>query len=171
MATFLDISGLQGFSNILVFLFISVVVYAGMGMTKSLGEHKGINVLIAVLFGIFVMFSSTVTDLIVELAPVIALVFLFGVFAQSGIAYLGGDTNDKMQGLKFVTYIVLVLIVVVFATAKIRDAVDVPGDDGVDDKFDSALELFFHPKIMGMVFIFIIAIFAILLLAGKQYDL
>ncbi|MDA1197297.1 MAG: hypothetical protein O2779_05035 [Nanoarchaeota archaeon] len=169
MATFLDVSGLQGFSNILVFLFISVVVYAAMGMTKTIGENKGINILVAVLFGTFVLFSPLVTDLIVDLAPVIALIFLFGIFAQAGITYLGGDTNDQMQGVKIVTYVILVLVVVVFATTKIRDNLDIPGDDGVDSKFDSAVEVIFHPKIMGMIFIFIISIFAILLLAGKQY--
>ena len=170
MATFLDVSGLQGFSNILVFVFIAVIVYAGMGMTKTLGDHKGVNVLIAVLFGMFVLFSPDVTDLIVEISPVIALIFLFGIFAQAGITYLGGDTNDSLHGMKVVTYIILVLIVVVFATAKIRDKIDIPGDDGVDGKFDSAAKVIFHPKIMGMIFIFIISVFAILLLAGKQYN-
>ena len=65
--------------------------------------------------------------------------------------------------------IVLILVTIGLASYT-RDAVSVPGDnetgDGEDPDYTGASALW-HPKVLGIAMIFLVAIFTIILLAGK----
>ena len=54
MATFLDITGLQQFSTIFVFIFVWLVVYAILTYSKILGENKAIHVIIGLVIALLV---------------------------------------------------------------------------------------------------------------------
>ncbi len=169
MATFLDISGIQGFSNVFVFVFVWVVVYAALGITKVLGDHKGVNILLGFIVGLFTLFSPVIVDTIQFISPWIAVVLLFGVFATAGFRYLGGSDEHSLGNLKLVTVVVLILIVTVGFLAKLREGVKGPGEGGEEDDFSKPLNVLLHPRILGAIVLMIIAIFTIVLLAGKQY--
>lgn len=164
MATFLDVTGLEHFSSIFVFLFVWLVVYAVLIWTKVLGENKFVHALIGLLLGIFVLLSPIATSIIADVAPYLAVVFLFIVLISVAAHMLGGNI-EAFPALKGVLLVFIVIIVVVAAGVKIREQVNVPSETQTD--LSKTVNLIFHPTFLGTVLILAIAVFTIALLASK----
>jgi len=77
MATFLDVTALENFSIIFVFLFVVIAIYAIMVYTKITGQNQFINILVALVFGFFVIISNTATSIIKQIAPIVGVLFVF----------------------------------------------------------------------------------------------
>lgn len=169
MATFLDVTGLQYFSNFFVFIFVWLVVYALLGYTKVLGEaNKGINIIIGLVIALLVLFSPIATGAIAFISPWFALAFVLLIFITMTLKIFGASTADiaSYGQLKtaFIAFLLLILIVGVFAY--IRDQASIPTGEDVD--YTKTASVIFHPKVLGIVFILLIAVFTIVLMAGKQ---
>ncbi len=168
MATFLDIGGLQNFSTFFVFIFVWLAVFAILSYSKVLGENKAIHVVIGLVIGLLVLFSPIATGTIEYIAPWFAVVFIFVIFVTIALK-LFGATGESLGSLRMVTFVVIILILVVGALSYVREQVTAPGDNETDVDYGKTTTLLFHPKILGIMFIMIIAIFTIVLMAGKQY--
>ena len=169
MATFLDIAGLQHFSSIFVFIFVRLVVYAILSYSKFLGDNKAINILIGFIIGILVLFSPVAIGTIEYIAPWFAVVFIFVIFATIALKTFGATGMEGLGSLKVVTFVVITLILVVGALSYVRQQITVPGDNETSIDYGKTTTILFHPKILGVLFILIIATFTIVLMAGKQY--
>jgi|TARA_B100002003_G_C14013079_1_gene488774 hypothetical protein len=169
MATFLDIAGLQQFSSIFVFIFIWLVVYAILAFSKILGENKAINIMIGLVVGIFVLFSPIATGVIEYIAPWFAVIFIFVIFVTIALKMFGASGMESLGSLKTVTFVVIILVLIVGALSYVRQQVTVPGDNETSVDYSKTTTILFHPKILGIIFVMIIAVFTIVLLAGKQY--
>ena len=165
MATFLDVTGLEHFSSIFVFLFVWIVVYATLIWTKVLGQNNFVNILVGLLMGIFVVISPLATSIIADIAPFLAVIFIFILLINIASHMLGGDAAG-FPALKGVLLVVIVLVVIVGAAVKIKSSVDVQQQENPKD-FSKTINVIFHPKFLGVVFIFAVAIFTIALLASK----
>lgn len=165
MATFLDVTGLQHFSTIFVFLFVWLVVYALLLWTKILGGDKFIHALIGLLLAIFVLISPVATSIVADIAPFLAVVFLFIVLISVAAKMLGGDI-EAFPALRGVFLVFIVLIIVVAAGVQIREKVNVPSETQND--LSKTINLIFHPTFLGTVLILAIAVFTIALLASKS---
>jgi len=169
MATFLDIAGLQQFSTIFVFIFVWLVVYAVLAFSKILGENKAINIIIGLVVGILVLFSPIATGVIEYIAPWFAVIFIFVIFVTIALKLFGASGAESLGSLRTVTFVVIILVLVVGALSYVRQQVTVPGDNETSVDYSKTTTILFHPKILGIIFIMIIAVFTIVLLAGKQY--
>lgn len=169
MATFLDISGLEQFSTIFVFIFVWLVVYAIITYSKIVGDNKAIHILIGLVIAVLVLFSPIAIGTIEYIAPWFAVVFIFVIFATIALKLFGATGVESLGSLRILTFIVIVLIIVVGALSYIREQVTVPGDDGESIDYGKTTTILFHPKILGIMFVMIIAVFTIVLMAGKQY--
>ena len=165
MATFLDVTGLQHFSSIFVFLFVWIVVYGVLLWTKILGENKFIYVLIGLLLSIFVLISPLATSIVADIAPFLAVAFLFIVLISVASTMLGANI-EAFPALKGVFLVFIVLIIVIAAGVKVRERVNVPSETQTD--LSKTINLIFHPTFLGMVLIFSIAVFTIALLASRS---
>ena len=166
MATFLDVTALQSFSVIFVFLFVVLTVYAILLYTKFTGQNQFINILIAIVIGIFVIISDIATSIIGQIAPVIGLLFVFiAILAVTGSMF--GSTNliTDSSALKYIVLVIVVVAVVVGSLAVVRDKIDVP-ERGED--FSKTSTIIFHPNFLGLILIFLIAAFTVGLLASRQ---
>lgn len=164
MATFLDVTGLQHFSSIFVFLFVWIVVYAILLWVKVLGENKFVHALVGLLLAIFVLISPVATSVVAGIAPFIAVIFLFVVLMSVASHMLGGSL-ESFPALKGVFLVFIILIIVIGAAVKIREQANVPSETQKD--LSKTVNLIFHPTFLGTVLIFAIAIFTIALLASK----
>jgi hypothetical protein len=169
MATFLDIAGLQQFSSIFVFIFIWLVVYAILAFSKILGENKAINIMIGLVVGILVLFSPIATGVIEYIAPWFAVIFIFVIFVTIALKLFGATGVESLGSLRTVTFVVIILVLIVGALSYVRQQVTVPGDNETSVDYGKTTTILFHPKILGIIFVMIIAVFTIVLLAGKQY--
>ncbi|MBI2657920.1 hypothetical protein HYX08_04470 [Candidatus Woesearchaeota archaeon] len=165
MATFLDVTGLQYFSSIFVFLFVWITVFAVLAWTKVFGHNKFIHALVGLLLGIFVLISPIATSIVADTAPFLAVLFLFIVLISVASGMLGANL-ESFPALKGIMLIFIVLIIIISAGVKIREQVNVPSETQTD--LSSTVNLIFHPTFLGAVLIFMIAIFTIALLASRS---
>jgi len=165
MATFLDVTGLEHFSSIFVFLFVWIVVYAVLLWVKVLGDNKFIHALIGLLLAMFVLISPIATSVVADVAPFIAVVLLFIVLVTVAAKMLGGDL-EAFPALRGVFLVAIIMIVVVAAGLKIREQVNVPSETQTD--LSKSVNLIFHPTFLGTILIFAIAVFTIALLASRS---
>lgn len=169
MATFLDISGLEHFSTFFVFIFVWLVVYAILTYSKILGDNKAIHIVIGLVIALLVLFSPIATGTIEYIAPWFAVVFIFVIFATIALKSFGATGIESLGSLRLVTVVVVLLILVVGALSYVRQQITVPGENETSIDYSKTTTILFHPKILGVLFVLIIAVFTIVLMAGKQY--
>ncbi len=169
MATFLDIGALEQFSIIFVFIFVWLAVYAILTYSKILGDNKAIHIIIGLVIALLVLFSPIATGTIEYIAPWFAVVFIFVIFATMALKMFGATGIESLGSLRLVTVIVIVIIIVVGALSYIREQITVPGENETSIDYGKTTTILFHPKVLGIMFVMIIAIFTVVLMAGKQY--
>jgi hypothetical protein len=171
MATFLDVTGLAAFSKIFVFILVLVIVYAVFVYTGKFGDTKWLAWIIAFIVAIFVILTDLATGLIQHIAPWFAVLFVFVIFIMMASKILGADT--ELGNYKWILTVVIIIVFVVGALTYIRKEVNVPGDiddegnEIKEDDYTRTSDFIFHPKIMGIIFTLLVAIFTVALLAGK----
>lgn len=165
MATFLDVTALQSFSVIFVFVFVWLIVYAILIYTKALGANQFINILIGLLIAFFVIISPLATLVVRQIAPIFAIVLVFIAIISIASGMFGDVQVESLNSLKWVVLVILIIALVVGTLSIIRANIDVP-ERGED--FGKISTVIFHPNFLGMILIFIIAIFTVGLLASKQ---
>lgn len=169
MATFLDITGLQQFSTFFVFIFVWLAVYAILTYSKILGDNKAIHIVMGLVIGLLVLFSPIATGAIEYIAPWFAVVFIFVIFATMALKLFGATGVESLGSLRIITVVVILLILMVGALSYVRQQITVPGENETSIDYGKTTTILFHPKILGVMFVLIIAIFTIVLMAGKQY--
>lgn len=165
MATFLDVTGLQYFSSIFVFLFVWLVVYAVLLWTKVLGDNKVVHALIGLLLAIFVLISPVATSVVADVAPFVAVVFLFIVLISVATTMLGANI-EAFPALKGILLVFIILTIIVAAGVKLREQASVPSSTQTD--LSKTVNLIFHPTFLGTILVFAIAVFTIALLASRS---
>jgi len=114
----IDISGIFFFMPIITFLFVFLVVWSVLVMTKILGEAPWVNLFVGLIMAtIFISFSSL--DLYVRtVIPwfVVLLICVFLVLLLSGFA--SKDLYKAMSSK--VGWIAIVLLIIVFLVAAIK---------------------------------------------------
>jgi len=165
MATFLDVTGLQYFSSIFVFLFVWLVVYAVLLWTKVLGDNKFVHALIGLLLAIFVLISPIATSVVADVAPFVAVVFLFIVLISVATTMLGANI-EAFPALRGVFLVFIILTIIVAAGVKVREQANVPSSTQTD--LSKTVNLIFHPTFLGTILVFAIAVFTIALLASRS---
>jgi hypothetical protein len=165
MATFLDVTGLEHFSSIFVFIFVWLVVYATLLWTKLLGDNKLIIALAGLLLGIFVIISPVATNVIANTAPFLAVIFVLILLINIAARMLGGRMEEGFSALGGVFMILIILIVIISAAIQVREQINI---QETQKDFSKTINLIFHPTFLGTVLILAIAVFTIALLAAKS---
>ena len=166
MATFLDVTVLENFSVIFVFLLAWLGGYAMLLYTKVLGnQNQFIIIILSLVFAVFVIISPLATLIFKTLAPIAAVVMLLVVIVYAASGMFGGAPLESMQGLKWTVLAILVVALVVGTGAIIRENINVP-ERGED--FGKISTVVFHPNFLGLVLILLIAVFTVGLLAVMQ---
>ncbi|MBL7055655.1 hypothetical protein ISS07_01960 [Candidatus Woesearchaeota archaeon] len=166
MATFLDVTALQNFSVIFVFLFVWLLVYAMLTYTKTLGGNNIIYALIGVVIAFFVVMSNIATLVVKQVAPILAVILVFAAIISIASNSLGtGSWGLDNPSLKYIIVVVLVVALIVGTLTTLRANVEVP-ETGED--YSKTSTIIFHPNFLGMILIFLVAVFTVGLLASKQ---
>ena len=166
MATFLDVTGLAYFTNIFVFLFVWIIVYAVLLWTKLIGDNKFISAAIGLLFGLFVLVSPGSTRLIADVAPFLGAVFVITFMLNIASKMFGAEVGafPAVKGL-FIIFIVFIIIIGAAITIKEKES---PADAVAKSNPARAISIIFNPTFLGTILIFSIAVFTIALLAVRS---
>ena len=165
MATVLDVTALENFSISFVFLLAWIGGYAMLLYTKIMGQNQFINIILSLLFGIFVIISPLANLIFKTLAPIAAVVMLLIVMVSFASGMFGKVEMESLQGLKWTVLVIIIIGVIVGTAVIVRENIDVP-ERGED--FSKISTVIFHPNFLGMVLILLIAVFTVGLLASKQ---
>src|SRR3989338_1495824 len=166
MATFLDVTALEHFSVIFVFLLAWLGGYA-MTLYIKFTQNQFINIIISLLFAFFVIMSPLATTIFKTLAPIAAVVMFLVVIVTSASDMFGNVGMDSMNNLKVVMFVILIIGLIAVTGSIVRENIDVP-ERGED--FGKLSTIVFHPNFLGIILIFGLAIFTVALLAAKQLE-
>ena len=173
MATFLDLTGLEQFSKVFIFILVIVVAYALISNSNISGTAKWISWLLALIIAIFVILSDAVTMILKGIIPWVGILFVFVIFIMIAGKTMGAGGKDFME-FKWVLLVLTIVVFLIAAAFTIRENAKLPGDideDGnvIEDKdYVSTSNFLFHPTMLGIIFILLVGIFTVALLAGKS---
>jgi hypothetical protein len=175
MADFLDISLLPAFSNVFTLLFVFVVVFAILEFTKIFGDNKGIHAIIALCLAFLLFMSPQLLGVVKFMTPWFVIIIILIMFLILSFRWMGvpeASITSTMSSWKTPHYFLVAIIVIIFIAAlgNVYGNSLLPASDGANasgNEFqNNVAAAFFNTKVIGMVFIFMIAVFTILLLSG-----
>lgn len=199
MASLLDVTLLSHFSEVFVFLFIFVLVYAILKLTKVLGDSPGLIGLLAITSAFMFMFSSKAIAMVTFMVPWFTLLAVFIMLIILNYRILGGEGGvmsalvDAKKHKMVVYWIVIIGIIIVLmalgqnygqsvgpylddegntvyrnssspieSISGIGDTYRGTGDVDTGDFNTNLGATIFHPKVLGMILILIIASFTMM---------
>lgn len=187
MATLLDIGLLESFSAIFVWLFTFVLVYGIMKVTQVF-KNDGLHALAAVAVAMFIAMSPDFTKLITLMIPwfvILALVITFVLMAGKFAGFKDNFIMLTLGGESSAWWIIIVaFIIILYATGGVfgqgllgvtqgasSTVLNGSGEGGPTTSTSSfstnVAATLFHPKILGMLLLLLISVFAVSLLSGK----
>ena len=180
MTTFLDIGLLQSFNPVFSFLFVWVAVFAILGYTKLFTDNKGIHAMLAFILAVLTLLSGKLVDLIGLIAPVfvvgmIFLMFLFMIYKMFGVEEKWFQEAITGKSSAFFWIIIIAAVILIGSVAKIFGPELLAFTQaGATNETGNATNIgqnigatFFHPKVLGFIFIMAIALFTIMQLASE----
>ncbi|MEM0231232.1 MAG: hypothetical protein QXW00_00410 [Candidatus Woesearchaeota archaeon] len=179
MATFLEIFFLDKFSPIFILLLVFTLVYAILKTTKVLGDSNNLIAMIAMAVAFLVILSSESQDVIKTIMPLFFILLLFIFFMLVGLRFLGMEEGAIKEGMKHwgpVHIALLVVVCLIFAVGlaavfgnKLLPLTQNTTSVEATDYGKNVAQAIFHPKVLGIIFILIVSMFAILLLTTPPY--
>jgi hypothetical protein len=184
MATVLDLGLLQYFDVIFVALAVWCIVFAILQKTEALGKAMGINAIIAAAAAFMILLSETLVSVISFMIPWFVVVIIF--FVLMLLIFQTFDKNINLAAAiadKTVYWAIIGISLIILLAAignvagqGLTEAAFSDGDNvttvstsgGVaSTSFSGSLmSTLFHPKVLGLIILFGIAIFAIAFLSG-----
>lgn len=196
MATFLDISILGHFVGIFTFLLVFVIVYGMLELFKMFGDgHRGLHAIIALAVAFIVIFSKGVVAVIQTFTPwfvILILVIFFILFAVRMFGATDKDIRDELtSGTTITTWIIIFTVVILLfslgagfgqdslssrgntgtsatQTNTSTNATAEPGSTATTNFNQNLYNTLFHPKVLGLILIMLLAVIAMLFLTGTD---
>jgi hypothetical protein len=188
MATFLDITILGRLSLLFTFVLIWVLTYALLSMVDLFKSQQNLKGLIAVCIAVITLFFPPILRVIEIIIPWFSLMFIFLIFVLLFFMLFGvklddikkatwdGDNSTTVRNWILVVSAMILLggLGYVFFTdtpsqvdgqsSTSGNQISVDGT-GVGGRGVGALEsTFFHPKVLGLIIVMLMGVFAVLLL-------
>ncbi len=189
MATILDGFGLlQKFQIIFPFLFILVISYAIFAKTGFPSKNTAVQGFLALILAVLFLFSEGARTVVNLMAPWFVVLFVFLIFVLLAFMLFGHTEEGIVEFMKTSTYgstiaywiITLVLIIGLGSLANVgfggKSSGVTPENVGQIAEGQNAASAgesafwgtLFHPQVLGMVFILLVAMFTLQKLA--RYD-
>jgi len=198
MATFLDVGIMQHFSAIFVILLIFVIIFGLLQTVKAFGDNKGLHAVIALVVALIFIASKLATEMIKTMVPwlIVLVIFVFFVMFLLRMWGLGDSDLKDLIGSPDVYPWLIILIVIVLLTSLStvfgQSLLEKGGGVSIGDNYTAGnggslapvtpetrstttpsfttnmLNTVRNPKVLGMIFIFLVGAFTLLFLT-KSY--
>lgn len=187
MATVLDIGLIGYFSSIFPVLLVFAIIFALLQKTKAIGNSLVINALIAAVVSLTVLLSQAAIDIINFMLPWIAVAIIFFVLMILIFQMFGLNEKDWNVIIKDKTvyWAILGIMIIILVAAlghvlgqSIGPYLDEQGQplapDGTSsvatgDFSTNITATLFNPKVLGLIIVFTIMVFAVVLLSGDTH--
>ena len=187
MATFLDVSLIKGFSFIFPFLLVWSVVYAILEHRQVFGSRKELHAIIAFVSAMLVAITQPAVEIISIMTPWFIILLIVLMLMILFFKFLGVKDEDITAVVRnpdnsVITWWFIIVSLIIFAAAvgKVFFGAALPTGEQITGTTEIAttasgftgageeafLKTLFHPKVLGLIFIFVIASLSIHLLSG-----
>jgi len=178
MATPLDFGLFKQFEIIFPFIFIVTILFVVFSKwTPLLKESKTLAGVCAFSVAVMTMFSPIAVRSISLAAPWFVLFVLFSTFVLIGFYSLGIKESSVVGVIASDRYSYIVILIVtlflIIAIGSVSKAVSEQGGIGPEAGSTQESEFYrtiFHPQILGVIFIMLVAFFTIMVVAKKNWD-
>ena len=185
MATPFDLELLKNFSFIFPFLLVFAIIFALLEKTGLLGEDKKtMNSIVAIVVAFLVLLSDTAYKIINAMAPWFILFIVFLVFVVLIFMMFGTEETDLKKAVKdpvlMWAIIIVALVIIISVSSQVwyvegqRLDPSINASMGAEEDYviyhNEKIKPFYHPKMLGLILIFLIATFSIRLLSGSEPD-
>ncbi len=177
MATLIDALMQGPLIHVLIFLLVFALVYAILNKFKVI-ENTSINAVISFIVALFVASTDKGIVLLYTVLPWYTVFFIIGFFFLLFMSIAGVDVTKAGGQQAFVyTALTIMVIILLFGLTKTFSS-DVrpklPGGGNYTEGIPSTWQedfarTFFHPKFLGLLVFFIVAILTIAFL-GASYE-
>lgn len=194
MATFLDVGLLEHFGVIFVILLIFLIVFGLLEYIKAFGaEKKGLHAIIALVVALLFLVSKIATNMVKMMVPwfmVIAIFLFFTMFLIRMFAVKEKHMLELIKDPNVYPWVIILVALVLFislgnafgqsllergegAQTPTNYSAQEPGLEPAAPGTTSTTTTSFttnllntlrHPKILGLLFVFLIGLFAIIFL-------
>lgn len=185
MATILDLGLIQYFDPIFAVLLVFGIIYSLLQKTGAITKSIAINAVIAFAISFMVLLSDTLIQVINFIIPWFVIVIIFTVLLLLIFQMLGAQEADFLAALKkdnllmwAVLGVGIVIMVAAFGNVLGQSLLEEAGESGsatigegnvASGSFQQNIyATLFNPKVLGILVLFGVAIFAILLLSGSS---
>ncbi len=186
MATMFDMSLFQSFSSLFAFMFVFVIVF-GILELRNFFKSSGLHALVALFISALVATSSNVMPMIAWMTPWFVMLLVFFMFLILIVRFIGVSEEGFIAGLggkSGVTISMLLVMAIIFAAAlghiygqqalelttgsqNMTAATGAPATVGESFQ-ENVAEVFFHPKVLGLIIILLIGAFTVRLMANPS---
>lgn len=193
MATILDLGLLQSFDVIFPVILIFALVFAILQKTKIVGDSLGINSIIAIAVAFMALLSDNVIQVVKFIIPWFTIAIIFFLLIMLVFQVLGAKESDifnYVKGDKAIGWVVIGIgIIIIFAAfanvlgqqlteasvqtsgtqsyGNVNGTITTTSENVATGNFQQNIySTLFHPKVLGLLVLFGIAIFAVALLTG-----
>jgi hypothetical protein len=175
MASILDLGLLEYFLPWFIFIFVLIIVWALLEKVEFFGKNKLVNWVIAFCIALMFIIVPEMQTIVATITPffmilIIFLILVFIVFMFMG--YSGDKILEVISQNEIITWVVIILALGIMGLALTQvygDAIHEitsPEQDG-DDLEQSIGEIIFHPKVLGVSFILILAALVVKFVSSK----
>jgi hypothetical protein len=193
MATFLDIGIMEHFTSVFVVLIVFLIVFGLLEVVKAFGEGKrGLNAILALVVALLFIVSRGATTMVKTMVPwfIIAAIFIFFFMfllrmfglGDSDFKSLIGDSNVYPWLIIIAVIILFTSLSTVFGQSLLEkggsgnggatggnysaegSTLDSVGSTTTSSFSTNMLNTIRNPKVLGMLFVFLVGAFALLFL-------
>jgi len=169
MATPLDVSILDHFVPIFVFMLVFVIFYSVLLKTKILGNNKGLISLASFSVSLLFVVTQAATEFVQLITPwfvvliIVSMCFLL-IFMFLGVKPDAIAEAVSNEGTAWVIIIILIVLLGLALTKVVGPGIAaITQGEGVEEAgfMGQIGMIIFHPKILGVLFILVMASYAI----------
>ncbi len=179
MASFLDLSLVNYFSNIFVILFVFAASYAILTFKAPFGDNKGVNALLAATIALIFIFSQDAIQVVKDSVPWFIVMMIALMFITLVSSSIGAPMSPSIMS-NMSTYVLVIGIIIIVVNLGQRVGQNVgpylsnettntdlipatgTGDVGSGSYAQNFGATLFHPKVLALMLIIVISVFSVL---------
>lgn len=177
MASILDIGILDYFVPVFVFLFVFAILFALLEKFSFFGKNRGLNALIAFAIGFLFILTPDLLGIVKIITPWFTVLFVFLVLVMLLFMFAGVKEESISSALSQTgtvwVIVIICVVILVYALTQVYGAQIQTIYGGTNATDSSSVtgqvgKIIFHPRVLGMFLLLVIAAQAIRFIASKE---
>ncbi len=166
MATFLDITGLQHFSSLFVFVFSWALLYSLFIMSKVFAGNKVTPAIVSFVLSVFIILNPFVLETVQGVAPWIGLTLVLLMVLLPSLKAVAPSLEENTAVVRVIVVFILLFAIIISIVVRLR--AEIPDLDEESEDLSKARNVILHPKMLGAIVLLVVAILTVSLMTTSK---